>query len=386
MSDYETFGGSRNSGYIKLLLSKYHHKRGAKDFNGPPVDKYREGRKMDTGFYQRKMEDATNNISDWINDRYGKIQRKDVGQQRLKIGPKTLQQQLNKPFTAQERAALTPEQLAIVRAGEAQRARESRARRKAKKGNGVGYGVMPNEKTFYDLAVESYKNPAVENLSGFTKFFESAEVKAYINESEKTILIASRGTKTSSKDDLNADASIAVNGLSSSSRYQRDREAVANILQQYPSPPYDYYLTGHSLGGAVVSQLKKDFPQLKNAVVYNSANQPKDLINQQADIKKMYIDDDPLYNLGGQVISNKVVIPYRKTKTGTYLDWGRNLLANTNPLTAIANRAYQANIGLDAHNLSNFSSYYGGRKKRNNKYNGGFVHYKGMPEFMVQKY
>jgi len=243
-----------------------------------------------------------------------------------------------------------------------------------------GSGPMPSERTFFDLVRQSYKQPAIDTLDGFQKVYDIPEVKAYVNNDQKTVLIAYRGTQAE-RGDLAADAMIAVNNLSRSERYSIDYSATQKILESYPSPPYDYYLTGHSLGGAIVTQIKRDFPQLKGAVVFNSANQPYDLVNQQSDVKKMYIDLDPLYNLGGQTIVNKEVLPFRTTTLGKYTDIIRNGLAGINPITGVANTAYKAKLAVDAHALKNFTQKYGGRKHR-----GGFVHTKGMNPSEIQRY
>jgi pimeloyl-ACP methyl ester carboxylesterase len=233
-----------------------------------------------------------------------------------------------------------------------------------------GSGPMPDERTFFDLVRQSYKNPAIDSFSGFKKIYDIPEVKAYINDDQKTILIAYRGTQAE-RGDLAADAMIAVNNLSSSERYRIDHDATQKLLEQYPSPPYDYYLTGHSLGGAIVTQIKRDFPQLKGAVVFNSANQPNDLINQQPDVKKMYIDMDALYNMGGQVITNKEVLPYRpKTWSNFFKEMAINATSAVVPLGSIANTARKANQVVDAHMLNNFEQKYGaGRRKRGGDFN-----------------
>ena len=49
MSEYETFGGSRNAGYIKLLLAKYHNKSKKADYEGYE-NKWRDDRQVDTNF------------------------------------------------------------------------------------------------------------------------------------------------------------------------------------------------------------------------------------------------------------------------------------------------------------------------------------------------
>jgi hypothetical protein len=342
--DCVTGGNGRNAGYIKLLLSKYHYKRGKDDFE--PDSKYRPDRKMDKNFYYPKMKPPTGKdiISEWIEKRYGKKKRIDKGQKRNKNLPKTQAQNLNRPFTKLERQALSPEELAIVRNNE----RLRKQRSLAKRGKVEGYGAKPPEKTFYDVVKQGYKAEADANVDGMDLILNSPTVKAYVDRNAKTIMIVSRGTVPSDTKDLSADASIAYNGLKNTDRYKTDQALIANLVQQYPPTEYDYFMTGHSLGGATTAQLKRDFPFIKDAVVYNPASQPYDFVSQQSNqIKRIYTEDDPLYALGGTFMTNKQVIPTTrstiKTRTGTIADYG-----------------IKANNFLQGHALDNFNTLYGG--------------------------
>jgi hypothetical protein len=78
-------------------------------------------------------------------------------------------------------------------------------------------------------------------------------------------------------------------------------------LSQFPG--HQVFLTGHSLGGAIDNQLKRDFPQLRDAVEFNPAFQSKDLIYQQPGIKRYYVSTDPLYRLGGRLFRGNIVVP-----------------------------------------------------------------------------
>jgi hypothetical protein len=125
-------------------------------------------------------------------------------------------------------------------------------------------------------------------------------------------MIAVRGTKDFR--DVKADTSLPFNNLTNTNRYQNDRNIIASLSRTFNPSVYDYYLTGHSLGGAIVSQLKRDFPFLKDAVLYNSAFQPKDLVQQSSgSIKRVYTTDDPLYNAGGKFFINSRVVPINTT-------------------------------------------------------------------------
>lgn len=79
---------------------------------------------------------------------------------------------------------------------------------------------------------------------------------------------------------MRTDATLPFNALRFTRRYRGDVAVIRQIVQKYPPNQYEYYLTGHSLGGAIVRQLKRDFPFFKDAVVYNGAFQPYDLTSR----------------------------------------------------------------------------------------------------------
>lgn len=176
----------------------------------------------------------------------------------------------------------------------------------------TGYGMQPPEKTFFLATKQSYNiyNTAEKNIDNMKLILETPTVKAYLDNNDNTILLAIRGTKPTIQEDLFADSMIPFNQLSSSDRYKKDKDIINGLLHQYPTKLFDYYLTGHSLGGAITAQLKRDFPEFKNAVVYNSASQPYDyLFQNDKEIKRIYTENDPLYNLGASVFKNKQVLP-----------------------------------------------------------------------------
>ena len=84
----------------------------------------------------------------------------------------------------------------------------------------------------------------------------------------------------------------------------------------------------------------RDFLFIKEGVVYNSANQPIDLTKQVENLKYLYIDKDPLYNLTGRFIKNKVVYPYKSGLNGFM--------------------GYIIPSALQAHKLNQFDRIYGG--------------------------
>jgi hypothetical protein len=208
-----------------------------------------------------------------------------------------------------------------------------------------GSGLAPPEKDFFQASKESYNitNDPAENIDNLKLILDTPTVKAYLNDEEKTILVAIRGTKSTS--DFLTDTLIPFNLLDKSQRYQDDKNIILNLLSQYPSPPYDYYITGHSLGGAETSLLMRDLPIFKSGVVYNPASQPFDYIYQQNDkLKRIYADHDPLYSLGTQNIIKSEVVPTTQPLKSTL--GGLNLYA-------------LAQNFLQGHKLSNFAQLYG---------------------------
>jgi hypothetical protein len=157
-----------------------------------------------------------------------------------------------------------------------------------------------DERAFRQVAAVSYSTDPPERLGAYTLQYKSDTVNAYVDETTKRVMVSVRGTVPTDARDLKADASIAVNRLSQSERYQYDRGQLDRLFREYESGDYAVYLTGHSLGGAIVSQLKRDYPFVREAVTFNSALQPIDLLAQNSRaVKRNYTSTDPLYNFAG---------------------------------------------------------------------------------------
>jgi hypothetical protein len=167
--------------------------------------------------------------------------------------------------------------------------------------------AKPSEKVFLDVSTQAYeRNPAAQ-VDGFRLIRATTTANAYINDGQKVIIIGVRGTEAKDPGDLKADASLPFNSLKSIARYKKDAEFVKGVLTQFPG--HQVFLTGHSLGGAIDNQLKRDFPQLKDAVEFNPAFQSKDLVFQQPGIKRYYVSTDPMYRLGGRFFRGNIVVP-----------------------------------------------------------------------------
>ena len=232
--------------------------------------------------------------------------------------------------------------------------------------NIIGEGVRPSDKDFYAVAKEQYKKKGDENVKNYKLMFDSPTVKAYLDDVADTIILSVRGTTDFR--DVKADASIAINRLKYSDRYINDKNIIQQLAQRYPYDKYDYYLVGHSLGGGLINQLKRDFPWLKDNVQFNPAFQPYDLISQQSkDTKRFYTPDDPLYNLGGRFFSNKIVVPTEQPTV--------RMPSN------IASDAFNYYQG---HSLDNFQKLLGGNLKNiESMIKGGNMTPKRMKELVV---
>lgn len=221
---------------------------------------------------------------------------------------------------------------------------------KTRKGRGMRKlkGGAPPQKAYFQSAEGAYEPNAPKVLSGdFSLVMDSPTFDAYVNDNAKEVLIAPRGTDPKSFEDLKADGSLAFNQLRNSRRYARDKTMFIKLTQQFPPEQYSYYASGHSLSGAIITQLRRDYPFIKMGVAYNSAFQPQDLITQDPTIRRIYTDKDFLYNLGGKFFRNIQVIPMKQEQATGFFGKLKQKLTPS---------------GLQGHSLSNFKPLYGGQE------------------------
>jgi hypothetical protein len=172
----------------------------------------------------------------------------------------------------------------------------------------IGFGERPSDKDFFKITKTQYDATPEQNIGNYELILNTPTVKAYLDRPVKTIMLSIRGTTDSR--DVGADAMIPFNRLKYSNRYNEDKNIIANLATQYPPEDYDYYATGHSLGMALMRQLQREFPFIKNTVGFNGAVQPYDIVDQKENLNKSYYtEEDALYKLGGRLLNNKVVIP-----------------------------------------------------------------------------
>lgn len=310
--------GNKKAGFVGLMIAKKHLKRNHRSYNPPNENADNE---------PAYLKEAVRKSGEWLKDpRYKKFNVNEItnpsqyitgvfGEKKQPRTKKTAEQKSAKGrFLAGERANLSEAKLAELRANERARAKAYRERKKSQAQPTTG-GAMPMPKTFLEGAKASYqKTPPMDLPEGFHIVFNTPTLDAYLNDTTKTMLVCLRGTNPTDKQDLYADASIVLNQLSKTPRYMSDKESLSKLFQMFSPQEYEYYLTGHSLGGAIVNLLKRDFPMLKNAVEYNPAFQPYDLWSQQANsIQRNYVSTDPLYRLGGRFFGNTKVVQPKST-------------------------------------------------------------------------
>jgi hypothetical protein len=175
-------------------------------------------------------------------------------------------------------------------------------------------GGKPRDKDYFEATKSSYNKKATENINGYLNIYDGGTMDIFKNETKKEIIIAMRGT--ASLKDIITDLNFVSNTLTYTARYKDDKKVIDKYVKLYSPDVYSYYITGHSLGGGLSSALMREYPFIKEGVVYNSATQPIDLIKQNPDLTYLYIDKDPLYRTTGRFITNKVVYPYQKNLNG----------------------------------------------------------------------
>lgn len=205
------------------------------------------------------------------------------------------------------------------------------------------------EKVFFRTALESYKEDPPQTVGGentveLELFLNGQTMDVYVNHPHKIVLIAVRGTVGGlNGTDWKANRRLLINRLVHSRRFQQDKKVFDVIRDKFPyQQGWMYFMSGHSLGSAIVMELKRQYPFIKEAVSYNGAFQSLDLNNQQPDVLHRYVSKDPLYHLGGKYFKNKIVIPFNPPKATSFFE---RLLQ-------------KAPIQLQAHSITEFEPMY----------------------------
>jgi hypothetical protein len=193
--------------------------------------------------------------------------------------------------------------------------------KRAKLNRKIGRGDEPPESDLNRLAQAVYKGR--NDVNGYDLLEAIPTISVYKKIADNTVVIAVRGS--ADLQDWQTNAQLPINNLVNTTRYQTDKEFVMNALQKY-GKGNDVYITGHSLGGMVAEQLKRDFEQIKSGITFNPAFESKDLLNrEESTVKRRYTAEDPLGIVGrnikgAEVEDNRNYLEKKKDDLLNYLN------------------------------------------------------------------
>jgi hypothetical protein len=159
------------------------------------------------------------------------------------------------------------------------------------------------------MATASYSYNPPKNISNYQLVASTPTLKIYVN--GYTAIVAVRGTETTNREDLQADAEALRGRLGQSNRARKDLDFMMNFKRAYPN--YQYIGVGHSLGGAILD-LFLQAHLISRAISYNPLVQPQDLGGNPLH-HRIYHEGDFLYKLFGYKIPG---IEVRKTKNSMW--------------------------------------------------------------------
>lgn len=264
-----------------------------------------------------------------------------------------------------------------------------------------GCGVLPPRDVLQRMAKASYADRPPSMISSYRLVQQTPTLKIYLL--GNTIIVAIRGTNPTEKDDLVADANIALGRLPETARFKRDQNTLLAIQKKYPPTKYDYYGVGHSLGGAILDEFIHD-GWIKNGVSYNPAIAPRDILEPNNN-QRIYAEGDPLYKVMGQFAKGSELRP-KKPEEEKPPSLVKSLVSNI-PIVGTLYNAYEDHkldnfeggathrknvlekLGLDVnegHSLTELAKASGvPRKTLQEVYNRGIGAYKTNPESVRMK-
>jgi len=177
-----------------------------------------------------------------------------------------------------------------------------------------GSGPIPELSILQQIAKAAYSTSPPPQIGPFKLLGSTPTLKFYglVHPSNPrdidTIVVGIRGTKTTDKQDLWADAQLALGRLEGTPRWKKDLADFNSFVGRQEDPDgIDIYGAAHSLGGSILDMfLKKNL--IQQGVSYNPAIQlgdaQKDLNN-----RRIYQDGDPLLAIMGRSAKNVEVRP-----------------------------------------------------------------------------
>lgn len=159
-----------------------------------------------------------------------------------------------------------------------------------------GRNMEPRDKDYRRMAQSAYSGKPVK---GYELITQSPTIKVFQKPGTDELVVSARGSKDLR--DWKTNATLPFNGLASSDRYKEDKAFVNEALEKYGKDK-KVYVTGHSLGGAVAEQLKKDIPAIKKGKTYNPAFQGSDFFSRNNSAVKREYGSGDILGLFGQYL------------------------------------------------------------------------------------
>ena len=193
--------------------------------------------------------------------------------------------------------------------------------------------------TLQQMAKSAYKKET-RNIDGWQYIEGNEWVKMYGRGDE--IIVATRGSQ-SSEDWTDANRRIPFNQLESSTVYQRNEDFIKRFKSG--NPQYKkYYGVGHSLSGAINDiYLRKGL--VSDAVSFNPAVETQYFNKNVPTHRRIYMSDDPLYNIMGRRLNQRPEVRPSKKSWGIWL-------SRFTPVSGLVGSAYHS---LESHDIDRFA-------------------------------
>ena len=217
-----------------------------------------------------------------------------------------------------------------------------------------GAGPLPELSILQQIAKAAYSTSPPADIGPFKLRSYTPTLKFYVLPDEDrrftdTVVVGIRGTNTSDKQDIYADAKLGLGQLEDTPRWKKDLADFNSFMSRIPNKAdVDVYGVGHSLGGAVLDMfLKKGL--IQQGVSYNPAislgDAQKDIPN-----RRIYQDGDPLLAIMGRSAKNVEIRP-KKVKQQSVGRKIANAFSYFIPYVGLITKGMDT---LDAHALDNF--------------------------------
>jgi len=219
-----------------------------------------------------------------------------------------------------------------------------------------GAGPIPELSVLQQIAKAAYSTSPPQEIGPFVLRNATPTLKFYVLKDPDdarlidTVIVGIRGTNTSDKQDLYADAKLALGQLGDTPRWTKDLADFNSFMSRIPNPKaVDVYGVGHSLGGAVLDMFLKA-GLIKKGVSYNPAismgDAQKDIPN-----RRIYQEGDPLLAIMGRSARNVEIRPPKKKEQSV----GRRIANAASYFIPYVGLVTKGMDTLDAHALDNFT-------------------------------